>query len=127
VFDPEPPQPMSLTKRDIARAIHEAEPAISIAEAVSLVDAIFQAIKDRLAAGEKVMITNFGTFHVVERSARQGINPATGGGLTIDGHQAVAFRPAPSLQSSLDRGPNGLKDGVGRDAANRDLDPAWGR
>jgi DNA-binding protein HU-beta len=108
VFDPEPAPPMSLTKKDIARVIHEAEPAISLSEAVSLVDSIFQAIKDRLAGGEKVMITNFGTFHVVERAARQGINPATGGDLTIDGHRAVAFRPAPSLQSSLDRGPNGV-------------------
>ena len=78
---------MSLTKRDIARAIHEAEPEISISEAVSVVDAIFVAMKDRLAAGGKVMITNFGTFQVVERAARQGINPATGGGTPLGGAQ----------------------------------------
>jgi DNA-binding protein HU-beta len=94
---------MSLTKRDIARAIHEAEPEISISEAVSFVDAIFTAVKDRLAAGGKVMITNFGTFQVVERAARQGINPATGGGLIIEGHRAVAFRPSPFLQELLNR------------------------
>ena len=80
---------MSLTKRDIARAIHEAEPGISISEAVSVVDSIFAAVKDRLAAGEKVMITNFGTFQVVDRAPRQGINPATGGALIIDSHRAV--------------------------------------
>ena len=94
---------MSLTKRDIARAIHEAEPEISISEAVSFVDAIFTAVKDRLAAGGKGMITNFGTFQVVERAARQGINPATGGGLIIEGHRAVAFRPSPFLQELLNR------------------------
>ena len=92
---------MSLAKRDIARAIHEAAPEISIAEAVSVVDAIFTAVKDRLARGEKVMITNFGTFQVVQRAPRQGINPSTGGGLIIDGHRAISFRPSPSLQEVL--------------------------
>lgn len=90
-----------MTKRDIARAIHEAQPRISVAEAVTLVDAIFEAIKDQLARNEKVMITNFGTFRVLERAARQGINPASGEALLIEGHRAVSFRPAPSLQEVL--------------------------
>ncbi len=91
----------NLTKRDIARAIHEAEPGISIAEAVALVDSMFESMKDRLARREKVMITNFGTFQVVERAPREGINPATGGSLVIAGHRAVSFRPAPALQGAL--------------------------
>lgn len=106
---------MSLTKRDIARAIHEAEPEVSISEAVGLVDLIFDTLKKRLAIGEKVMITNFGTFQVVERAPRQGINPATGGGLVIDAHRAVAFRPSPSLQDVLNRD------------EEADLDPAGDR
>lgn len=95
---------MNLTKRDIARAIHRAEPTISISEAVTLVDTIFQAVKDRLARSEKVMITNFGTFQVVERAPRKGINPATGQTLTIDRHRAVSFRPAPSLELAVNGG-----------------------
>ena len=91
----------NLTKRDIARAIHEAAPGISISEAVGLVDSMFEAMKDRLARREKVMITNFGTFQVVDRAPRQGINPATGGGLVIAGHRAVSFRPAPALEGSI--------------------------
>ena len=87
-----------MTKRDIARAIHAAQPAISVAEAVTLVDTMFQAIKDRLARNEKVMVTNFGTFKVLERAPRQGINPASGEAVIIDGHRAISFRPAPSLQ-----------------------------
>ena len=109
---------MSLTKRDIARAIHVAEPEISISEAVSLVDSIFVALKDRLVLGENVMITNFGTFQVVERASRRGINPATGGGLVIGGHLAVSFRPAPSLQVLLNAD-HAVDEG--------DLDPASGR
>jgi len=106
---------MSLTKRDIARAIHNAEPEISISEAVSVVDLIFSAVKDRLARGEKVMITNFGTFQVVERAPRQGINPATGRSLVIDAHCAISFRASPSLQDVLNAAESG------------DLDPAGDR
>ncbi len=109
---------MSLTKRDIARAIHNSDAQISISEAVSLVDDIFAAIKDRLARGEKVMITNFGTFQVVNRAPRQGINPATGGGLVIEGHRAVSFRPSPSMQGLLNPTAG---------AEDADLDPAWDR
>ena len=109
---------MSLAKRDIARAIHATAPEISISEAVGIVDAIFTAVKDRLARGEKVMITNFGTFQVVRRAPRQGINPATGGGLVIEGHRAITFRPSPSLQQLLNS-PD--------PAAASDLDPAEDR
>ena len=112
---------MSLTKRDIARAIHETDPEISISEAVTLVDAIFASIKERLARGEKVMITNFGTFQVVDRAPRKGINPATGGSLVIAGHRAISFRPAPTLQNSLNSG----SESEGADQT--DLDPAWDR
>lgn len=86
-----------MTKRDIARAIHAAEPAISIGQAVELVEVIFETIKERLARQEKVMITNFGTFEVAERAPRKGINPATGEPLVIDAHRAVTFRPSPAL------------------------------
>lgn len=109
---------MSLTKRDIARAVHEAEPDISIAEAVGLVDLVFDIVKRRLAGGEKVMVTNFGTFQVVERAPRQGINPSTGGGLVIDARRAISFHPSPTLQEQLNRDER---------VAARHLDPAGDR
>ena len=92
---------MTLTKRQIARAIHEAEPAISISEAMGLVDTIIGTVKSRLERGEKVMITNFGTFQVSLRAARRGINPATGEPMTIAEHRAIAFTPAPALQAAV--------------------------
>lgn len=89
---------MTLTKREIARAINDAEPAVSIGEAVGLVDTIFLAVRRGLGQGDKVMITNFGTFRVVERAARRGVNPATGEPMTIPAHHTVTFTPAPALE-----------------------------
>lgn len=92
---------MTLTKREIARRIHEAQPTISISEAVELVDAVFGIVKSRLASGERVMVTNFGTFEVATRAARRGVNPSTGERLLIASHRAVTFSPAPALQDSV--------------------------
>lgn len=88
---------MTLKKRDIARAIHEAEPRISIAEAVSLVDLLMDELKRGLESDSKAMITNFGTFEVVERAPRRGINPSTRERMLIAAHRAVTFQPAPAL------------------------------
>ncbi len=88
---------MTLTKREIARSIHAAEPAISISEAVTLVDKLFVVLERRLDRGEKVMITNFGVFEVVDRARRRGVNPATGDSMLIPAHRAVSFHPAPAL------------------------------
>ncbi len=109
---------MGLTKQDIARAIHEADRQISILEAVSLLDTIFASIKDCLADGEKVMISKFGTFQVRNRAPRQGVNPATGGGLIIERHRAVTFCPSPLMRGLLN------ETAAAEDA---DLDPGWDR
>ena len=92
---------MTLTKRDIARTVHEAEPAISIAEAITLVDLIFGVLKHRLELGEKVMITNFGTFEIGARAPRRGINPATGERMIIAPHRTVTFHPSPAFQDRV--------------------------
>ena len=39
------------------------------------VDAMVDVIKESMISGEDVKIANFGTFTVVERAARTGVNP----------------------------------------------------
>lgn len=93
---------MTLTKREIARAIHEAEPGISIAEAVRLIDFMFDRVKRELEFGGRVMVTNFGSFSTVDRAPRRGVNPTTGDVMVIPGRRAVVFQPAPWLQEAVD-------------------------
>lgn len=93
---------MTLTKRDIGQAIHVIEPAISVTEAIQLIDTLVETVKAHVGRTEKVMITNFGTFEVVDRAPRRGVNPATGERMTIPAHRAVVFSPSPALQDALD-------------------------
>lgn len=91
---------MTLTKQRIARQISEAQ-GVPLAEALQRVEAVLDSIKQRMARGEKVMVTNFGTFEVVDRAPRRGINPASGERITIAAHRSVVFHPAPRMRDEI--------------------------
>ena len=65
-----------MTKAELVKKIAE-KAEFTNAEAKKALDATVDALKDALAAGEKVQLVGFGTFAVAERPAREGINPAT--------------------------------------------------
>ena len=44
-----------------------------------------------------VQIIGFGTFSIVKRAARAGINPQTGEKIKIKGRNAVTFKPSKNL------------------------------
>jgi nucleoid DNA-binding protein len=92
---------MTLTKQRIARQISEAQ-GVPLAAALQRVEALLAALKPRLARGERVMITNFGTFEVVERRPRRGIDPTTGERIVIPAHRSIVFHPAPRLRQAVD-------------------------
>ncbi len=58
-------------------------------QAAEVVEAVFDTIMKTLGRGEEVAITGFGTFRVVKRAARMGVNPKTGERIQI----AAATRP----------------------------------
>ena len=64
-------------------------------------DLLFELLSEALAAGEKVTVPNFGTFHVTERPARVGRNPATGEAITIAASRSVRFKVSKNLKEML--------------------------
>lgn len=63
-----------------------------------LVDTVLDLITEKLAEGDKVALSGFGTFEVRERSARTGRNPQTGEAMEIDARKAPAFRAGKKLK-----------------------------
>jgi len=63
-----------LTKTDLANAVAKST-GLSKKASGEAVNAVFSAIEESLAKGEKVQLVGFGTFEVRERAARQGRNP----------------------------------------------------
>lgn len=83
-----------MTKADIARIVYERHGGISNREAARLVEQIFETVKSRLSAGQKVQITGFGTFLVRQKRERRGRNPQTGEEMVIKSRRSVVFRPS---------------------------------
>ncbi|MFK5586008.1 HU family DNA-binding protein [Lactobacillus delbrueckii] len=74
-----------LTKKDVSEAV----------------DAVFEAIQEDLAKGEKVQLIGFGTFEVRDRAARKGRNPQTGDEIEIPASKVPAFKPGKALKDAV--------------------------
>ena len=77
------------------------EAGLTKAEAGQAVDAFTSAISARLAAGESVTVTGFGTFKVSPTNARQGRNPATGAAMTIAAGKRIGFSAGSKLAEAV--------------------------
>jgi len=65
------------------------------------VDAVISAITDSLAGEERVTLVGFGTFQVMERKARRGVNPQTGEGIQIPAKMIPKFKAGKSLREAV--------------------------
>ncbi len=88
-----------MNKDDLSKAVYEVHGGMSFTEARKVVDLILDLVKKRLTAGEKVLLSGFGSFRVVKRRDRKGINPQTGGPILIPGRKVITFKPSKNLKS----------------------------
>ncbi len=65
--------------------VNEVSKRTSIAKKkiTNIIDTTTEIIKDALSEGEKVTLVGFGTFQVMQRKTRRGVNPQTGKELQI--------------------------------------------
>jgi len=74
---------------------------ISKKDAEKALSAFTNIVTDTLVDGNRVAITGFGTFEVVERAERQGRNPATGEVITIAASKSPKFKSAKALKDAV--------------------------
>jgi len=70
-------------------------------DANNVIDAITSAIMDSLKRDEKVTLVGFGTFQVMEREARRGVNPQTREAIQISAKKVPKFRPGKGLREAV--------------------------
>ena len=78
-----------------------ANAGLTKADSKKALDATLAAIKDALAADEKVALVGFGTFAVSERPAREGINPATKEKIQLAAKKVAKFKAGAELNAAL--------------------------
>ena len=74
-----------------------AEAGLSKVESKKALDAFIVSVTKALKAGDKVSLVGFGTFSVVERAERTGINPATKKTIQIPAKKVAKFKACSEL------------------------------
>jgi integration host factor subunit alpha len=94
---------MSLTKIDIIESVYE-HLGIPKKNRVSIVESLFEIIKDELDNRNDVRISGFGKWSVKAKKKRKGRNPQTGERITIDARRVVTFKPSYVLRDAVNLG-----------------------
>ncbi len=74
-----------MTKKDVEKALAAFE----------------EVVTTSLQKGEKIQLVGFGTFEVVNRPARTGINPQTKESITIEASNTPKFKPGKALKDAV--------------------------
>ncbi|MFA6991278.1 MAG: HU family DNA-binding protein [Candidatus Babeliales bacterium] len=74
---------------------------LSKAACKGAIEAFVEAVETTLKKGKDVVLTGFGTFTVIKRKTRIGINPATGNKMTIPAKKVPKFKPGKQLKDSV--------------------------
>lgn len=85
-----------MNKTDLINEI-AAKAQLNKTDAKKALDAVLESISQALANEEKVQLIGFGTFQIIEKPERTGINPQTKQKITIPARKAVKFKPADAL------------------------------
>jgi DNA-binding protein HU-beta len=60
-------------------------------------DAIAKTVEEAIGKGDNVKLLGFGTFTIIEKKSRKGINPKTKEPITIPAHKVVKFKVSPTF------------------------------
>jgi integration host factor subunit alpha len=91
---------MALTKEDLAKAIAD-DTGYPQNQSKDLVELLLELIKERLSAGEDVLISGFGKFCVRHKRERRGRNPATGESMQLEARRVVSFKCSGQLRKKI--------------------------
>ena len=85
-----------MNKTELVQAIAE-KANLTKVDSKAALDATLDAIAGALKKGDKVALIGFGTFQVIKKDAREGINPATKAKIKIPAKKVVKFKPGAGL------------------------------
>lgn len=85
-----------MNKGDLINEI-AAKAGLNKVAAKAALDACLESIEQALANDDSVKLIGFGTFSIVNKPERTGINPQTKQKITIAARKTVKFKPATDL------------------------------
>ena len=74
---------------------------LSKSDSKKALESFIDSVSKTLKGGKSVVLTGFGTFNVVKRKSRMGINPATGARMQIRAKKVAKFKPGKALREMV--------------------------
>jgi integration host factor beta subunit len=99
-----------MTKRDLIDEVNKRFPHLSRRDSEVIINAIFDAMVDSLAQGDRIEIRGFGSFVVKQRRARQGRNPKSGELVSVAAKRVPFFKVGKELRLRVDGKPYDPED-----------------
>ena len=90
----------TITRNDLATILRD-DFGFTATQSGKLVDVIFDEICEALINGEEVKVAGFGTFKILDKSARVGRNPKTGEMAIVTARRVVSFRPCAEFRARV--------------------------
>jgi len=92
-----------MTKTElIARVAKEAR--LTRNKAAAAMNSLVAAVRESLKESGEIRIAELGTFRILDRKARNGINPRTLDKISIPARKSVGFRPAKVIKAEIKTG-----------------------
>jgi len=85
-----------MNKTDFIGAVAKSS-GLTKVDAKKAVEAFIGTVEGAVKKGEKVALLGFGSFTVVKKAARKGVNPKTKKPINIPARKVVKFKPGAAL------------------------------
>lgn len=89
-----------MVKNDVVTAIAE-KTGLMKKQVAPIVDALMESVREGLETDGNVTLMGFGSFKIVDRAAREGVNPATGEPMHIEASKAIKFKAGSALKDAV--------------------------
>lgn len=89
-----------MTKSELIKEVYR-QNDYNYVEIESIINQTFEIIMNALTTEDKVVISGFGTFEKYYQEGYNGINPATGSKLFVEGNYKVRFNASKKLKSMM--------------------------
>lgn len=91
-----------MNKTETIQAIAK-ETGMTNADSKMALEGILKVFTNTFSAGDDIILTGFGNFKVVQRKARNGINPKTKETIKIAAKKAITFKPSKNLKEIINK------------------------
>jgi integration host factor subunit alpha len=93
----------TLTRADLAETVVQ-KVGLPRNESQEMVELVIKVLSERLAEGEAVKLSSFGSFNIRQKGERVGRNPKTGQEVPITPRRVLVFRPSNIMKDRINQG-----------------------